>query len=110
MHGGLGGVVRRLPLRPVDDLRRDRADVDDHAAVLRDHLPAELLAAVPDAVDVDVHHEIATLRCDLKGGPVDAGAGVVHQHVDLAEPIDDLPTARSYLVRLGDVGASQRSP
>ena len=78
----LGGVVGRLPLRPVDDLGRDRADVHDRAGPALDHLPPDRAGAAPQAVDVDVPHRAPLLLRHLERRAVEAGAGVVDEHVD----------------------------
>ena len=85
VHGRLGRVVGRLPLRAVDDHRRDRADVDDHAAATGDHLLADHARAVPDAVDVDVEDRPPLLVGDLQRRPVKADPRVVDEDVDPAD-------------------------
>jgi hypothetical protein len=70
---------------------------------LGDHLPTELLRAVPDAVDVDIHDEAPLLLSDLQGCPVNTRAGVVYQHIDLTESIQDLIDRTPHLIGLGDV-------
>src|SRR3954452_19346805 len=90
VHRRLRRVVGRLPLRPVDDLARHPPDVHDRARAALDHRPPEDLAPVPHPGDVGLDH-LSPLRLgDLQGGTVDAGAGVVHEHVDGAQALGDL--------------------
>ena len=54
--------------------------------------------------------ELPLLRGDLQRRPVHAGPGVVHQHVDPAQPLDDLRHRPLHLLRAGDVGGHRRRP
>ena len=60
------------------------------AAARVDHVPAEHLAGDPEPVEVDAHDLAPLVVGHLEGGLVDAGAGVVHEHVDPAEALDAL--------------------
>src|SRR5256714_7600555 len=86
----LRGVVRRLPLRPVDDLPGHRPDVDDRPAAGPGHHPTEGLAAVPHPSEVHVDDLLPLGVGDLQSRPVDARTGVVHQHVNPAHLGDDV--------------------
>src|SRR5207249_2982266 len=103
VHRRLGSVVRGLHLRPVDDLRGDRADVDDHAATVVDHVTPERLAAAPQAVEVDVDDVLPLVVGDLERRPVDACAGVVDQDVDTSMPLDDRVARGAYVGGVTDV-------
>ncbi|HUD84965.1 MAG TPA: hypothetical protein VMR17_00875 [Xanthobacteraceae bacterium] len=63
-----------------------RSDVDDAAATAGgDQMPADLLGQEKRAPDVH-RHERVPLRCrDLGGELVQVGAGIVDQHIELAE-------------------------
>src|SRR2546430_894661 len=100
----LRGVVRRLPLRPVDDLPGHRPDVDDRPAAGPGHHPTEGLAAVPHPGEVHVDDLLPLGVGDLQGGPVDARTGVVHQDVHPTEGGHDVGDRAVDLAPLGDVG------
>ena len=75
-----------------------------------DHLRADGLAAVPEPVDVDVPDVAPLLVGHLERGPVVADAGVVDEHVDRSELLDDRREHRAARRRVGDVGRARRAP
>jgi hypothetical protein len=103
VHGGLGGVVRRLPLGPVDDVAGHRPDVDDDAARRLDHPGAEDMAAVPHASEVRVQHRLPLVLRHLELQAASASAPTSTPAVPA--PRRALRSARSVLA----MGRSSRS-
>ena len=91
MHRRLRGIVEGLRLRLVDDEARHRADIDDRARALLQHLLAEGAAAPEQAVDIDIHMEAPVLVGGVLGADVALGdAGIVDQNVDAAVRLHDV--------------------
>ena len=79
----------------------DRRDVDDRAA--RAHRAHDVLGAEEDAIDVDRHALAPALERHLRQRLDDADAGIVHQHVEAAEAVDDGRDRGLPIGFLGDV-------
>ncbi|MPM73764.1 hypothetical protein SDC9_120746 [bioreactor metagenome] len=108
---GLGGVVRGLPLRNVDDRGGHRRGVDDVAALaLRDEVAGERLRDEEDAVQVDVHHGGEVRRCAVQRRLVQADARVVEQQVQCAHLGGRLLDGLRHPVRIGDVTLHRHGP
>jgi len=94
VHGGLRGVVGRLPLRPVNDHGRNRADVDDGAATVRLLVRAGRLGDLPQRPHINVEDGVPLFVGYFQCRAVKADAGIVDNNVDTAEqidgPLDDL--------------------
>ena len=87
---------------------RDRSRVDDLAAgALRDHLLRRLLRADDHAPGVDADDLLEVRLVDLHEVARAVHAGVVEDHVQLAERFDGLLDHRLHLRTVGDVDADR---
>ena len=69
---------------------------------MRDHAGAEDARAVDDAAEIDGHHALPVFqRAEKRAAGLDPG--IVHEDVDLAEPLDDLFLQGFECFQLGNV-------
>ena len=95
--------IRRPFAQP--HLSQHRAQVDDAARALGDHVPRHRAGDVEDAADVGVQHRADVLVLEHAQQVVAHDAGVVHQHVDAPAALDDVLDRIADRRGVGDVGA-----
>ena len=106
-HRRLAGVVgHHRHVGAVAGQAGDRGDVDDLAALPRDHaVLADRLAHQEDRADVEVHHLVPGLERVILGCRAPGGAGVVDEDVHLAETRHRVLRHPHDLARLAHVGS-----
>ena len=106
----LRGVVGGLHLGTVHDHARHRPDVDDAAASPLHHVRSDRLGHPPEGGEVRVEDMAPLGVGHLEGGPVDAGAGVVDEDVDLARGRDSRLRHLGGGVRAGQLAEDDVGP
>lgn len=85
-------------------LRRDRADVDNAADTLRLHDSQRGAGAQEGASQVDRHHLFPRGQRQFVERPAIEGSGVIDQHVEPAEPLQDRAEQRLDRGLVGHIG------
>src|SRR5437667_444348 len=107
-HAALAGGVDRVGRAGVA-LAGDRGDVDDHAALLRDHLAGHALQAEEHALGVDAHDAVPVRLGEVHDVGAPRDAGVVDEHVDPLERGHRAPHHRVDGGEVADVGLQRQA-
>ena len=101
LHTGLGDIVGGIARRRGDALLGAGVD-DQRGRPLRDHIRCEHLRTVDDAPEIDAEDALPiVLRAEHLAARLDAG--IVHQHVDRAEPLPYLGFEIDHAVAPADI-------
>ena len=93
-----------MELWPVDDVGRNRDDVDDRAAAALEHDATLGLAAKKHAFEVDVENFVPVGLADILDVAADGNAGAVDTDVELVPRGEDGVDGIFDIVPGGDVG------
>ena len=94
-HAALAGVV--VGLVGGAESQRDAAHIDDRTSPGSLHVRDDRVGAVPRSVEVDVENPVPLGPAHGIGRQPGIDSGIVHQHIDASEGLDDPVDRRSDL-------------
>ena len=105
---GFGGVVMAVQLWAVDDVRRDRDDIDDRSGTSLQHDFALGLTAEEDALEVDVEDPVPVGFADVFYMATDSDAGAINADIELAPGSEHGVDCVIDFVFEGDIGGDSQ--